>query len=67
MCFDAEEWLVIGKAFNKTCNVLRDAGRPESAQDIAARRLIAIAGQGERDPDQMCETVLASLGLGRHA
>lgn len=65
-CFDAEESVVINKAFDRTCKALRDAGQPESAREAAARHLIAIAGRGERDPDKMCETVLVSFGLRAH-
>jgi hypothetical protein len=65
-CFDAEEAILISKAFGKTCRALHDAGQPEATRETIARRIIAIADRGERDPDQMCETVLTSLGVRTH-
>jgi hypothetical protein len=64
-CFDAETTAAICQAFDKVCRELHDRGQPESVREIIARRLIAIAGRGERDPDKMCEAALISLGVRR--
>jgi hypothetical protein len=61
--FDAEVTALICQAFDKTCRALHDAGQSESVKEIIAKRIIAIAGRGERDPDKMCADALTSLGL----
>jgi hypothetical protein len=61
--FDAETTALICQAFDKTCRALHDRGQPESVKEIIAKRVIEIAGRGERDPDKMCEAALASLGV----
>jgi hypothetical protein len=50
-------------AFDKTCERLREQRQPEYIKDLIARRVIALARRGERDPERLCEATLASLGL----
>jgi len=64
-CFDDETTATICLAFDKVCRELHDRGQPESVREIIAKRLIAIAGRGERDPDKMCEAALIALGVRR--
>ena len=61
--FDAEVTALICQAFDKTCRALHDTGQPDSVKEIIAKRIIDIAGRGERDPGKMCEAALISLGL----
>jgi hypothetical protein len=63
--FDAEATAIICKAFDKTCKELHDRGQPDSVREIIARQIIEIAGRGERDPDNLCEATLISLGFRR--
>jgi hypothetical protein len=60
--FDAETTTIIGEAFDNLCKQVRDKGQPDSLQESFANRLIEIAARGGRDPEQMCESVLISLG-----
>jgi hypothetical protein len=61
--FDAEATLRLSQAFEKACAELHDRGQPIIVREIIARRIIEIAGRGERDPDQLCIAALTSLGL----
>jgi hypothetical protein len=60
--FDAETTTIIGEAFDNVCKQVRDKGQPDSLQESIANRLIEIAARGGRDPEEMCESVLISLG-----
>jgi hypothetical protein len=40
-----------------------DRGLPDIVREIIAKRIIAAAKQGERDPKQLCNTALAALGI----
>ena len=64
-CFDAETTAKICQALDKVCRELHERGKPEPVREVIARRLIAIAGRGERDADKMCEAALISLGVQR--
>jgi hypothetical protein len=62
-CFDAETTALLCRIFDETCEKAHEEARLNSVRVAIARRLIEIAGRGERDPDTMCEAALASLGL----
>jgi hypothetical protein len=64
-CFDDEATATICQAFDKVCWELHDWGQPQTVRDVIAKRLIAIAGRGERDPDKMCAAALISFGMWR--
>ena len=36
-----------------------------ATSEIIAKRIIAIARTGERDPDRLCDSALASIGLSK--
>jgi hypothetical protein len=55
--FDPETKRVMGVAFEMTRAALRLADR-DDVVEIIARRVIALAKAGERNPDLLCETVL---------
>ena len=61
--FDAEAVEVLCAAFDKARKSLHDRGQPQLVQEVIARRIIACAKQGERDPDRLCEEALSALGL----
>jgi hypothetical protein len=48
----------MGAAFEKACQTLRDGGQPDIAKEVIAKRIIALAQEGERDPDRLCERTL---------
>jgi hypothetical protein len=49
----------MSEALEAACKVLRDAGRHETVREIIARRIIAAASIGERDPVRLCAAALA--------
>lgn len=63
--FDAEATAKLCEAFDRACRELHDMGQPELVREVIAKRIIEIAGQGERDPDKMCEAALLALGFRR--
>jgi hypothetical protein len=56
---------VMGKAYDKACKMMHDKGQPHLVQEVIAGRIIEIVTAGERDPDRICERVMAKLGLQR--
>jgi hypothetical protein len=56
--FDPEAKRVMGVAFEMACVALRLADRGDGANQILARKIIALAKAGERNPDLLCEAVL---------
>jgi hypothetical protein len=51
------------KAYRLTCGRLHDKGQPALVREVIAARVAEIAEAGERDPDRICERVMAGLGL----
>ena len=60
--FDPEAVAILCAAFEKACKSLHDHGQPPLVQEVIARRIVACAQRGERDPDRLCEDALAALG-----
>ena len=56
---------VMNSAYGKACRRLHDKGQPALVQEVIAQRIVEIAKAGERDPNKICERVLADLGLQR--
>jgi len=52
-------------AYAKACKMLHDKGQPSLVQEVMAGRIIKIVEAGERDPDRICQRVMADLGLQR--
>jgi len=63
--FDPDTAAMLGAVFDKTIASLHDAGQPDIVKETIARRIIALAARGERDPDRLCEAALTALGLPR--
>lgn len=53
--FDPETISVLCDAYTKACKSLHDSGQPQLVNEIIARRIIALAMQGERDSDKLCD------------
>ena len=60
---DSEAAAVVTEAFEKACQSLHDWGQPHVISDVVAKRIVEVAERGERDPDQLCERALKSLGF----
>jgi hypothetical protein len=56
---------MLGVAFDKAIHGLHDQGQPEIVREIVAKRIIALATRGERDPDRLCDSALAALRITR--
>ena len=52
-------------AYAKACKMLHDKGQPALVQEVIARRIMEIVKAGERDPDRICQRVMADLGFQR--
>jgi hypothetical protein len=59
--FDSETIRLLGLAFEITRSALNVQEDDEQAKEIIAKELIDLAKQGERDPDRLCEQVLAMI------
>jgi hypothetical protein len=59
--FDAEVVRVLGLAFELTRTALRPVDRDDLANELIAKKIIELAQRGERDPERLCDRVLADL------
>jgi hypothetical protein len=59
--FDAEATTAMGAAFDAACGAVGGRGQPSVVQEVIARRIIAAAKKGERDPQRLCENALKAL------
>ena len=59
---DPETVKTLCDAYEKACKSLHDTGQPQIVNEIIAERIIALAKQGERDPDRLCAGALSALG-----
>jgi hypothetical protein len=50
-------------AFDKACSTVAERDRSEFVKELIARRVIALAERGERDPDRLAQATTSSLGL----
>jgi hypothetical protein len=60
--FDPETVKTLCDAYDKARKSLHDTGQPPIVNEIIAQRIIALAQQGERDPDRLCAGALSALG-----
>ena len=61
--FDPETVKILCEAYDKARRSLHDRGRqPHIVNEVIAGRIIALAQQGERDPDRLCAAALTALG-----
>ena len=61
--FDPKSTQSLCIAFDKVCGAIADENRSEFVKELIARRVIALAERGERDPDKLAEATTSSLGL----
>ena len=57
--FEPEAVAAMSEAFEAACEVLQDAGEPEVVREIIAKRIVAAATVGERDPVRLRAAALA--------
>jgi hypothetical protein len=61
--FDDTATSAMGKAFDRACKSLRSFGTVCTVREIIAKRIIAAAKNGERDPVRLYEQALLAVGL----
>jgi hypothetical protein len=61
--FNTDATRVMGEAFDRACHSLHDVGQPDLVREIIAKRIIEVARNGERDPDELCARALQALGF----
>jgi hypothetical protein len=62
-CFDEATTALIGGVFDQICKALATNHSDAVTRDIIAKRIICLAGRGERDPEKMGSEALICLGL----
>ena len=63
VAFDDAATSAMGEAFDKACKSLRSFGTACTVREIIAKRIIAVATNGERDPARLHEQALLALGI----
>jgi hypothetical protein len=59
--FDDSATRAMGEAFDRACVSLKEFGRSDLVHEIMAKRIIAVAKTGERDPDQLYAEALSAF------
>jgi hypothetical protein len=66
--FEPKQIEAMTAAFEAVCNSLQLLNRDDPITEIVARKVIEVAGTGERDPDRLRDLVLTELNqLDRNA
>ena len=63
VAWDPEVVAALTKAYHRATDQLRRNGYTDLVRDIIAKRILDSAQQGERDPDRLCRSALAALGI----
>ena len=63
VAFDDTATSAMGEAFDKACKSLRSFGTARTAREIIAKRIVAVARNGERDPARLHEQALIPFGI----
>ena len=63
VAFDDTATSAMGEAFDKACKSLRSFGTACTVREIIAKRIIAVATNGERDPARLRDQALLALGI----
>ena len=63
VAFDDTATSAMGEAFDRTCKSLRSFGTACTVREIIAKRIIAVATNGERDPARLRDQALLALGI----
>jgi hypothetical protein len=61
--FDTETTAAMAEAYDKACRSMHDWGQPVIIGETIAKRIVQLAADGGRDPDELCERALKSLGF----
>lgn len=61
--FDAETTRLMAVAHDAALRMLHDKGQPAVVREVIARKIIDLAGAGERDPNRLARHALEDLGL----
>jgi hypothetical protein len=61
--FDDAATFAMGEAFDKACKSLWKFGSACTVREIIAKRIIAVATNGERDPARLHEQALIPFGI----
>ena len=61
--FDDAATLAMGEAFDHACKSLRNFGSACTVREIIAKRIIAAAKHGERDPDRLFTSIKGAFGI----
>jgi hypothetical protein len=56
--FDPETVEALCNAYDRASKSLHDAGQSDVVNEVIAQRIVALAQQGERDPDKLCAGAL---------
>jgi hypothetical protein len=59
--FDSEVLAIMSSAYDAALASLHDHGQPEVVREIIAKRIIAAALKGERDPERLRQQALSAL------
>ena len=59
--FDLEATAILIAAYQTAIQRVGDRRHPAALREIAARRIIALATKGERNPERLCAAALATL------
>ena len=59
--FEPESIKAMSAAFEAVCEALRLTPRSDPITEIVARKVVEVAGTGERDPDRIRDLVLLAL------
>jgi hypothetical protein len=62
--FEPDATAAMGAAFEKACGFLDGTSQADIIREIIAKGIIDLARNGERDPDQLCDEALKTLGFG---
>ena len=63
VAFDDAATLVMGAAFDQACKSLRSFGTACTVREIIAKRIIAVARNGERDTARLHQQALIPFGI----
>jgi len=63
VAFDDAATSAMGEAFDKACKSLRSFGTACTVREIIAKRIVAVATNGERNPARLHEQALIPFGI----
>ena len=61
--FDPRHVDAMGQAFDKVTEALNGKGQSHVVREIIAKKIIAVAKTGERDPNELYDRTMKTLGV----